>query len=317
MLWVPAGALTQNVIAKMSIVEPKATPSDKKNWGTLDVKPDLGQMIKPAETIDIVGIDGLTLHDKRVWNALIANAFGPAMREYDRDFKIDLTPLRASHNGNERVEDTIERLMKTVARCRLPNGSVTRFQLLGGNNMGDPLRPRGELTYSFDKRLIEVLRDSISFGKLELSVMAAFSSKYALALYEHVSRRINLKHVWNNEYTIDEFRDLLGVGKGQLKAFGNLKQRAIVPAIEEVNYWAGFRITIAFKKTGQRVTGLVMSWYPKDREGRLKAREELEKSKTGRKARMKNIQETIVILNANTVVNEKGQDLFDDSENPL
>ncbi|MCP4143550.1 MAG: replication initiation protein [Chloroflexi bacterium] len=286
----------------------------KKNWGTLDIKPDDGQMIKPAETIDIVGVEGLTLQDKRVWNALIANAFGPEMRDIERDFKIDLTPLRANHNSNERVDETIERLMKTIARCRMPNGSVTRVQLLGGNNMGDPMRPRGELTYSFDKRLIEVLRDSISFGKLELSVMAAFNSKYALALYEHVSRRVNLKHVWMQEYTIDQFRDVLGVGEGQLKAFGNLKQRAIVPALEEVNYWAPFRITLSFKKTGQRVTKLIMSWVPKDREGRAKARAELEKSKAGRKARMEGVQETVVILQSDKVLGEKGEDLFSDND---
>ena len=287
-----------------------------KSWPTLDLVPNSGEMIKPAETIDIVGVEGLTLQDKRVWNALIANAFGPDMREYDRDFKIDLTPLRANHNGNERVEDTIERLMKTIARCRMPNGSVTRFQLLGGNNMGDNMRARGELTYSFDKRLIEVLRDSVSFGKLELSVMNAFSSKYALALYEHVSRRINLKHVWMQEYTVDQLRDLLGVGTKQYKAFGNLKQRVLLPALEEVNYWAPFRVTLGYKKTGQRVTGIIMNWNWKDRENRAKIREELEKGRTGRKARMKNIQETIVILSSETAVDENSEDLFPESENP-
>ncbi len=267
-------------------------------------------MIKPAETIDIVGVEGLTLQDKRIWNALIANAHGPEMRQQDRDYKIDLTPLRSNHNGNERVEDSIERLMKTIAVCHMPNGSVTRFQLLGGNNMGDPMRPRGELTYTFDKRLIAVLSESVSFGKLEISVMAAFNSKYALALYEHISRRINLKHHFMKEYTIDDFRDVLGVGKTQLKAFGNLKQRAIMPALEEVNYWAPFRVHLTMKKTGQRVTSINMSWHLKDKEGRAKARAELDKSRDGRKARMKGIEESIVILSTDKLVDEQGDDLL-------
>ena len=276
------------------------------------LKPDHGEMIKPAETIDIVGVEGLTLRDKLIWNDLIANAFGPEMREFDRDFKIDLTPLRANHNANDRVEDSIERLMKTIARCKMPNGSVTRFQLLGGNNMGDPTRPRGELTYSFDKRLIEVLRDSISFGKLELSVMAAFSSKYALSLYEHLSRRVNLKHKWMQEYTVEEFRDVLGVGKGQLKAFGNLKQRAIKPALEEVNHWAPFRITLTYKKTGQRVTGITMAWTWKDQAGRAKVREELQRPKVGRKARMQGIKETVVVLEPDRIKLADGELPFED-----
>lgn len=204
---------------------------------TLDLKPTQGEMIKPAETIDIIGVEGLTLQDQRIWNALLEKAHGPEMRDTDREFTIDLSPLRSSHNSNERVEDSIERLMKTIAVCRMPNGSTSRFQLLGGNNMGDPNRPRGIMTYRFDKALIEVLSESISFGKLDMPVMAAFSSKYALALYEHVSRRKNLKHKWNHEYTVDEFRDVMRVGKSQLKSFGNFKMRAIIPALEEVNQW--------------------------------------------------------------------------------
>jgi len=290
---------------------------DKKHWLTLDQKPGYGEMIKPAETIDVIGVEALTLQDKRIFNSLIANAFGPKMREYDRDFKINLRELRANHNSNERVDDSIERLMKTIARCIMSNGSVTRFQLLGGNNMGDPHRPRGEMTYSFDKRLIEVLRDSISFGKLELAVMAAFSSKYALALYEHVSRRVNLRHQWMQEYTVDEFRDILGVGKNHLKAFGNLKQRAIVPALQEVNFWAPFSITISFNKTGQRVTHIHVSWVPKDRDGKAKAREELAKSKHGRKARIEGIEEKIIILQSSTVVDDNGDDLFCEARHQL
>ena len=46
-----------------------------------------------------------------------------------------------------------------------------------------------------------------------------------------------------------EIREVLRVGKGQLKAFGNFKQRALVPALEEVNYWADFSVSLSYKKT--------------------------------------------------------------------
>lgn len=274
---------------------------------TLDLRPDHGEMIKPSETIDISFAEGLSLNDRRCWNALIANAFGPDMRDEERDFKIDLAELRQNHNSNERVEDTIEKLMRTIARCKMPDGSVTRFQLLGGNNMGDPMRPRGELTYSFDKRLIAAVKDSISFGKLEIAIMAAFNSKYALALYEHVARRVNLKHKWSEDYSVEEFREILDVQPGQLKAFGNLKQRAIAPAVNEVNMWAPFRVSIAYKKTGQRVTSVALHWFWKDAQGRRAAQKELEKSRVGRKARMEGLQETVVILQTASM----GADGFD------
>lgn len=273
-----------------------SSPSKKQNWGTLDLKPESGEMIKPAEAIDIIGIDGLTLYDKQTWNKLLSNAHGPQLREEDKDFKIALSELTGSHNGNDRVDESIERLMKTIARLRMPNGSITRFQLLGGNNMGDPNRPRGELTYRFDKDLVKVLRDSTMFGKLEIYVMAAFSSKYALALYEHMSRKVNLRNKWSHIYSIEEFREILEVRENQYKAFGSLKQRCIEPALKEVNSWAAFDLEIKYKKTGQKVTKVEISWFYKDREDRAKIKEELTKSRIGRKERMEGIKETVSIV---------------------
>lgn len=263
---------------------------------TIDLKPNHGEMIKASETIDIVGVENLTLQDQRIWNFLLENAHGPALGEAERDFTIDLTPLKSNHNSTDRLEESIERLMTTIARCRAQDGSVVRFQLLGGNNMGDPMRPRGEMTYSFDKRLIDVLKNSGTFGKLELAVMEAFTSKYALALYEHMSRKVNLKHVWMAEYSVQELRDILRVGKDQLKAFGNLKQRALVPAIEEVNYWSRFKLSVSYKKKGQRVDKIVFAWTPKSGAAVTEIAEELKKSKVGRQARRKGVTETLHVL---------------------
>lgn len=278
-------------------------PKQSDNSGsfrTLQLRPDAGEMIKPAEAIEITGIEGLTLQDRRVWNGLIANAFGPELGNDNHEFAIDLAELRGSHMGNERIEVSIERLMKTIARWRKPNGSVSRFQLLGGNNIEDPRRPRGVMTYRFDRELVTILRDSASFGKLEIAVMAAFSSKYALALYEYTARRVNLSTRFTQEMSIEELRDMLGVGRDQLAAFGNLKQRAITPAVQEVNSWAPFNVEVDVRKTGQRVTGVVLTWCYKERAKRAALRQELEKSKVGRRARMDGEAETVVLLDGET-----------------
>ena len=53
--------------------------------------------------------------------------------------------------------------------ARLPNGAMRRVALLDGNDMGDPDRALGILTYSFDKRLVPLLRGS--------SVLASSNSR--------------------------------------------------------------------------------------------------------------------------------------------
>lgn len=253
---------------------------------TIDLTPAQGEMVKPAETIDIIGTEALTLQDRRVWNVLIDNAFGPDLAEEGKEFQISVAALRDSHRGNERLEDTIERLMKTVVRCKL-GGVTRRFQLLGGNDMADTDRSHGYLTYSFDRRLASVLKSSTMFGKLEKAIMYAFQSKYALALYEYVSRRINMRFKYDETHTVEEFRAIMGVPEGRLKAFGSLKQKALNPALEEVNALAPFRVGITAEKVGNKVARVKVTWFPKDNDGRKEAFAELNRSRVGRKARIR------------------------------
>lgn len=231
---------------------------------TLEVRPLDGEMIKPAELIDIQGATGLSLAARRLYNRLLANAFGPDMGFEGRDFCIPLSELRGTHAGNERISDSIEALMKTVVIVRGIDGRTTRVQLLGGNDMVDSERRHGMLTYSFDKRLAPLLRESVVFAKLELAALQAFGTKYGLALYEALSRRVRLHHVFHEDFEVDAFRNLLGVPEGKLPSFGNLRQKAIDPAISEVVKLAPFSCTIEpCEHVGRKVTKVRLRWWVK------------------------------------------------------
>lgn len=260
---------------------------------TLDITPEHGEMIKAVETVDVVGTEPLTLHDKRVWNALLANAHGPSMGVEGTEFRISLSALRDTHQGNDRVTESIERLMKTVVRYRTGD-VVKRFQLLGGNDMGNSDREHGYLTYRFDKSLIELLENSTMFAKLRLEVVAAFSSKYALALYEHIARRVRLKYKFIQDYTVTEIREILGVPDGKLNSFGSLKQKAIDPALNEINALAEFNAYMASKRTGKKITHVTMSWHWKNPEDRDAAFAELQRPKAGRRDRIKGTAEGVI-----------------------
>ncbi|MDH3771846.1 MAG: replication initiation protein, partial [Nitrospirota bacterium] len=268
---------------------PKANSSLK----TLEVRPDPGEMIKPAELIDVSGVDHLTLAARRLYNALIANAFGPEMARQGYEWIISLSDLRGTHKGNERLSDSILALMKTVVTVRLANGTTRRVQLLGGNDMHDEDRKRGVLTYSFDPRLVALLKNSSVFGKLEIAVMMAFSTKYALALYEALARRARLKYKFSEEFSLDEFRDLLGVAEDKLATFGNLNQYAIKPAVNEINALATFGVKVTPVKTGRKVTGVHVGWWQKDITELKASFAELQRHKSGRQARIEGKVEKI------------------------
>ena len=272
----------------------ETAPPPAKHWlRTVDLKPTAGAMLKPGELIDIRGTEGLTLQDRKIYNVLLHHAFGPQMAEYDHQWTVSLSELRGAHKGNERISASIHRLMTTVVTARGINGKTRRFQLLGGNDMDDEDRPGGRLSYSFDRRLVEVLKDSVSFGRLELAVMTAFTSKYALALYEHVAKRVRFNHKLRETHTLDDFRAMLGVPSGKLTTFGSLNQKAIAPAVLEINALCDFVVWITPRKTGRQVTHILLGWGRKDETARAEAFRELRRPRVGRRARLSGQVETL------------------------
>jgi Initiator Replication protein len=258
----------------------------QKELRTLDVVPNFGEMIKPSELIDIIGAGHLTLASRRLYNLLIAHAFGPAMATKGRVFEIPLDDLRGTHDSNDRLTESIEALMRTVVIARLPDGTTTRVQLLGGNNIGAPDRERGRLRYSFPPELVPLLRDSRVFGILELRVMAAISTKYGLALYEALCRRVRMERV-GEELSLEGMRELLGVEDGRLKKIGNLKSKAIEPAVREINALAPFSVRVDDVRQRKAVVGFKVWWWPKAAEDYRAAIAELERTRIGRSARIR------------------------------
>lgn len=217
-------------------------------------------MVKPAELIEIKGAARLTLSDRRLFNMLLRNAFGPSLGAENRRFEIMLSELRESHESNDRLVQSVEALMTTVVTIKQTDGSTDRVQLLGWNNLSDPKRKRGTFKYAIPPELALLLRDSTAFAKLELGALRAFTSKYALSLYEAVARRVRAKRVGSELFSVEDFRDLLGVEADRLETFGNLNQYAIKPAFAEVNKLSEFSVRAEYQRVGRRVTAILLIW---------------------------------------------------------
>jgi plasmid replication initiation protein len=153
----------------------------------------------------------------------------------------------------------------------------------------------GKIYYRFPSELRSVLNDNAAYARLKTEVMVALSSKYALALYEMIQRRGNLKYQWQEIFTIAEFRELLGVPKGKLTTFSNLNARAIKPAVLEVNALADFGVKVdALKHGGKEILEIRLSWWKKSAEELKKVYQELNYSKVGRRSRIKKQVEDIL-----------------------
>lgn len=249
---------------------------------TTDLKPFDGQMIKPNELIEIKGTGPLTLADRRIFNVLLNNAWGKDIVKHQHVFTIKTSNLKYEDQNNQRLKRCLRRLQQTLVIAAQSNGDEVVSQLLGSTRV----KPNGDMQYSFPVDLAELLKDSSVFAKLDLEVMKSFSSKYAFALYEAVSRRINLKHKMTEKLDIDDIREMLGVEDGKLSSYRNLRLKAIEPAVTEVNAITPYHVTILPKNKGRKVIGFIMGWGIKDVEEMKRAYKELQQPKIGRRARI-------------------------------
>lgn len=267
---------------------------EKKSLQTLDIRPRNKEAIKPAELIQVTGHQDLTLNARRAITILWHSAHQQGIQA-GKDYSIEIDELKPDgHKGFEMVEEAIEALMKTILVVNMPDGVVRRVQFLGGNDLDSPDRPAGVFKYSFDNKLIEILKMSTVWGKISIPVLMAFTTKYAVSLYENIAQLQGLTHKKSHEYTLEEFRDLLGVPQGKYKTFGELNLHVIQPAVAEVNGLASFSIKVLPIKHGKKVAKIEIGWWTKSSEELKESFQELQRTKAGRRARVSGKAEAVL-----------------------
>lgn len=266
---------------------------------TLAQRYNMDGFAKAGEMIEVRQSSALTLHDRRVLNLLIRHAAEKIAD--DCEHVMPMRDLRSSHKGGERVRDSIERLMTTLVLVPTKDSkghkATRRTTLLADTTTTDDEdNPQGEVRYSFSPTMREILKHSEYWGRIKPHVMFAFSTKYALALYEALCLRRNLARS-EQVFSVEELREMLGVAPDKLKAFPQLKQSAITPAIEEINALSDFNVEVEpLRQGGQQrgtLTGFRVSWETKEPEAWNEVLAELMRSKVGRKARLKGTVEQV------------------------
>jgi plasmid replication initiation protein len=260
------------------------------SWDTDSVD----KIYKPGELIDIMEITSMTLGDRRTLNMLIGYA-GKKITE-NIDHSIPKALLRTPGNeSNNAVTKCLDRLHTAFVKIKIKiddKATIRRIPLFYGSL--EQIDATGQFRYRFHPALVNIIRDSNQWGRLRKEVMFAFTSKYALALYEIVQKRGELKYKWEEIFSIEEIRNLLGVDPKKLKRFANLNAWALQPAAQEVNNLADYGVELLPLKKGKAVHAIKLKWWKKTPEERIKALRELQNSKIGRKARISKTTEEII-----------------------
>ena len=146
----------------------------------------------------------------------------------------------------------------------------------------------GPVRYGVPDKLRPILAKSSRWGRIKAEVVCAMSSKYAMALYEMVQLRGNLDRAFET-FSIERFRELLGVPPASYERGNDFLRFVVDPAVLEVNGLSEFGITVEVTRAHGRapITAISMTWGRKTGDEFRATHQERQRSKVGRKARLR------------------------------
>ena len=133
------------------------------------------------------------------------------------------------------------------------------------------------IRWEFSPVMRLVMSGSDHWAALSKKAVLAFSSRYALRLYEILSLRKNLTHKNTEVFELDDLRQRFGIEPGTLSLFSAFRRTALEPAIAEVNQLTGLRVSYDVIKRGRggKVHSIVLDWKPGTPAERAKVAREL------------------------------------------
>ena len=269
---------------------------------TLVQKTNLSGFPKAGELIEITGAHALGAADRAILNLLYQHAHDSGrLGEIDAEWELPMAAIRPSkHESNDRLRDCLERLMRVVVQVPLPDARTgeARVVLTPLFEFFDLPADEGTagavVRFGVPKKLRPVLERSNRWGRIKAAVVCAMTSKYAMALYELVQLRSGLDRCVEH-FSLERFRDLLGVPPGKLTRGPDFERRVIEPALLEVNGLSDMGVKIELTRVHPRapVTGVTLAWWRKEGDEFRAAYAERRRSKLGRMARLRGEVEVI------------------------
>jgi hypothetical protein len=277
---------------------------------TIEQRSNLEGVPKAAELIEITGAHALEASDRMILNLLYEHAHKSGrLVEPGAKWELPMASLQISeHESYDRLRESLERLMavRVTVAYRDPDTTEDRVLLTHLFTFFDvPRRARkgAVIRYGVPDQLRPVLEHSSRWGRIKAEVVCAMSSKYAMALYELTQLRANMDRCIE-KFSVERFRDLLGVPPGAYERGNDLIKRVIDPAVLEVKHLSEISVAIEVERAYSRapIRGVTMTWWRKDATELREAFRERQRSKVGRKARLRGEVVTMTALTPEDLV---------------
>jgi Initiator Replication protein len=272
---------------------------------TLLQRTNLDGFPKPGELIEITGAHELEASDRAILNLLYQHAHDSGrLTENRAKWEIPMAALRASrHKSNERILDSLDRLMRVVVTVPLPDRKTGEPRILKTHLFdffdlsADEASDRATVRFGLPEQLQPILASSNRWGRIKAEIVCAMTSKYAIALFELVQLRANMDRCIET-FPIAHFRELLGVPPGAYDRGNNFARFVIQPAMLEVNGLSDMSVDLVLVRRSKftPIEAVTVTWWQKEGDEFRVVMRERDRSKVGRMARLRGVSEAALSL---------------------
>lgn len=200
----------------------------------------------------------LGLLQRKIANSLLFNAYDDLMikDEYTISIKTLCTLIGYDSNDYKTVKAALMKLLSTVLEWNLVDRDADDGSEIwnASSIIADASIKGAVCTYSYSKRMKELLYMPEMYGRINMSVQAKFQSSYGLALYENCIRYKNLNFTPWMEWSL--FRKLMGVDEKKYIIFRDFKKRVLDKATQEVNQLSDIDVEPELVKESGKVVSI-------------------------------------------------------------
>lgn len=134
----------------------------------------------------------------------------------------------------------------------------------------------GMVTVRFSKELIEHISEVYeNFTRYKIENIAKLNSQYSIRLYELLVSWLSAEKT--PIFEIQEFREQLGLNPDEYDRIQNLKQRVLLPAIEQINENTDITVSHKQHKAGRNIKGFSFTIKAKKKKADTKKPDETKK----------------------------------------
>ena len=213
----------------------------------------------------------------------------------DRDHRVPMASLNWGKRELAEIEAATRELHRTTVELSINTRNGKRRR--SGVVLSDVDRPddedaQSEIEWRFSKTFRYVIANSRHWAAISARAVLAMESKYAVWLYQLAALHAGRDRV-SEDWDLADLRERLGASAPTWRRWQDFKRKILEPACAEINQLTGVGVAWEPIKRRRKIVGVRLSTWRKSAAEIAEAAAELDRHRTGRKARRESLVERI------------------------